>query len=104
MPKHVEHRVRRVVLSLLDDGTLLFAEGNLDDTFVVTNLLQREIALQEDFGRLDGSQMHEQYTFLPIGQTLNEEFILSLPKEQQSVADQINRRTTFSVTSLTYGL
>ena len=49
-------------------------------------------------------KMHEQYTFLPIGQTLNEEFILSLPKEQQSVADQINRRTTFSVTSLTYGL
>ncbi len=49
-------------------------------------------------------KMHEQYTFLPIGQTLNEEFILSLPKNQQSVADQINRRTTFSVTSLTYGL
>ena len=33
---------------------------------------------------------------------LNEEFILSLPEEDQEVADQINRRTEFQVLSIDY--
>lgn len=36
------------------------------------------------------------------GQVLDEEFILSLPAEQQEIADQINRRTEFLVLSVDY--
>lgn len=36
------------------------------------------------------------------GQVLDEEFILSLPEEQQEIADQINRRTEFQVLSVDY--
>lgn len=36
------------------------------------------------------------------GTELNEEFIESLEEEQQEIADQINRRTEFKVTSTTY--
>lgn len=47
---------------------------------------------------------HEKYPFLPIGQLLDEEFVNTLPAEQREIADQINRRTAFSVISLTFGL
>ncbi|MDL2241547.1 OmpA family protein [Bacteroidales bacterium OttesenSCG-928-L03] len=46
----------------------------------------------------------EQYDFLPEGQVLDEEFISTLTKPQQDIADQINRRTEFQVTSTNYGL
>lgn len=36
------------------------------------------------------------------GDVLNEEFILSLPEEDQIIADQINRRTEFQVLSVDY--
>lgn len=36
------------------------------------------------------------------GQTLDENFILSLPEDQQEIADQINRRTEFQVLSVDY--
>lgn len=39
---------------------------------------------------------------LEEGQVLDEEFILSLPAEQQEIADQINRRTEFQVLSVDY--
>lgn len=48
--------------------------------------------------------LHKQYPFLPEGQVLNEEFILTLPREQQDVCNQINRRTEFKVLKTTYGL
>lgn len=38
----------------------------------------------------------------PEGQQLTEEYILTLPEELQQQADQINRRTEFTVTSLTF--
>lgn len=36
------------------------------------------------------------------GQVLDEKFVLTLPEEQQEVADQINRRTEFQVLSVNY--
>ena len=48
--------------------------------------------------------LHDQYDFIPVGQELNEEFILSLPKKQQDICNQINRRTEFKVLRTTYGL
>ena len=48
--------------------------------------------------------MHKEYAFIPEGQVLSEEFISSLPKEQQEVCNQINRRTEFKVLKTTYNL
>lgn len=45
-----------------------------------------------------------QYDFLPEGQILDEEFIDTLTPQQQSVADQINRRTEFQVLRTNYRL
>lgn len=42
------------------------------------------------------------YPQLKEGDVLNEEFILSLPEEDQIIADQINRRTEFQVLSVDY--
>ena len=46
----------------------------------------------------------KQYPFLKEGDILNEQFIEALPKEQQAICDQINRRTQFKVLSVNYGL
>ncbi len=46
----------------------------------------------------------QKYPFIPIEQELNEEFILKLPKDQQQICDQINRRTEFKVLKTTYKL
>lgn len=48
--------------------------------------------------------LHKQYDFIPIEQTLDESFILSLTKEQQEICNQINRRTEFKVLKTTYKL
>lgn len=48
--------------------------------------------------------LHELYDFLPLGQVLDEDFVLSLDPDQRQVADQINRRTEFQVLSTTWGL
>lgn len=48
--------------------------------------------------------LHKQYAFIPDGQVLDEEFILSLNEEQQEICNQINRRTEFRVLKTTYGL
>lgn len=48
--------------------------------------------------------LHDQHDFIPVGQELNEEFVLSLPKAQQEICNQINRRTEFRVLKTTYGL
>ena len=49
-------------------------------------------------------KMAEQYTFVHEGDTLTEEFILTLPEEQQEICNAANRRTEFRVLRTTYGL
>lgn len=49
-------------------------------------------------------RMAKQFEFLNEGDVLTEEFILSLPPEQQEIADQINRRTEFKVLRTNYNL
>ena len=48
--------------------------------------------------------LHDRYPFIPLDQLLDEEFILALPKEQQEICNQINRRTEFKVLKTTYKL
>jgi peptidoglycan-associated lipoprotein len=50
------------------------------------------------------AKMAEAYGFLPEGTVLDEAFVESLTPEQQETADQINRRTEFTVTGLEYNL
>ena len=46
----------------------------------------------------------EKYPFLKAGDKLTEEFIASLPEEQQETCNQLNRRTEFRVLQTTYGM
>ena len=46
----------------------------------------------------------EQFAFLKEGDLLTEEFIEALPLDQQEIADQINRRTSFEVVDNEFGL
>lgn len=48
--------------------------------------------------------IHQKYSFIPVDQVLDEEFILGLSKDQQEVCNQINRRTEFKVLKTTYKL
>lgn len=45
-------------------------------------------------------RINSQYPQFPEGTVLNEEFIATLSEEDKAVADQINRRTEFKVTSI----
>ena len=49
-------------------------------------------------------KMAERYPFMREGDTLTEEFILTLPEEQQEACNAENRRTEFRVLRTTYGL
>lgn len=46
----------------------------------------------------------KQYPFLKIGTILNEDFLKTLPQNQQDICNQINRRTEFKVSKTTYNL
>ena len=48
------------------------------------------------------NRIHAQYPQFEEGVTLNEEFIKTLSKEDQEAADQINRRTEFTVLDTSY--
>ncbi|MBR1631620.1 MAG: OmpA family protein [Paludibacteraceae bacterium] len=48
--------------------------------------------------------LHRRYPYLPIGQQLTPDFIATLAPDEQSVANQVNRRTEFKVTGTTYNL
>ncbi len=48
--------------------------------------------------------LNKRYRFIPEGQTLTPEFIMTLTEEQQEICNQINRRTEFKVLRTTYKL
>jgi len=47
-------------------------------------------------------KMAETHKFMEEGATLTEEFVKTLPPEEQNIADQFNRRTEFQVTGMEY--
>ena len=49
-------------------------------------------------------RINKEFPQFEEGQTLDEEFIETLDPEQQEIADQINRRTEFQVTSITFDI
>ena len=48
--------------------------------------------------------LHKQYPYLPVGQVLNEAFIMTLSTDKQEVCNSLNRRTEFRVLKTTYNL
>lgn len=46
--------------------------------------------------------LHAQYSFLPRGQLLNSDFLLTLTEEEQEIVHQVNRRTEFRVLRVDY--
>ena len=79
---------------------------------VVNYLIQHGIAADRltPKGYGEGRPKHikrkvaEKYLFLKEGDVLTEEFIATLPEEQQEQCHQLNRRTEFIVLRTTYGL
>lgn len=49
-------------------------------------------------------KLTEKYTWLKENDVLTEDFIKKLPKEEQEIANQLNRRTEFIVLRTTYGM
>ena len=49
-------------------------------------------------------RLAEQLGFVKEGDVLTEEFIRTLPEEQQEICNAINRRTEFTVLRTTYNL
>ena len=49
-------------------------------------------------------KMAQRYPFMKEGSTLTEEYILTLPEEQQEICNAENRRTEFRVLRTTYKL
>jgi len=49
-------------------------------------------------------KLHEKLEFLAEGDTLSEQYITSLPEEQQDTCNALNRRTEFKVLRTTYGI
>lgn len=48
--------------------------------------------------------LNKKYSWLPVDQVLDEEFISKLPADKQEICHQINRRTEFKVVKTTYKL
>ena len=48
--------------------------------------------------------LNQKYPWIPVEQTLDEAFIMSLPTDKQEICHQINRRTEFKVIKTTYNL
>ena len=78
---------------------------------VVDYLISKEISADrlspkgygEEMPKIINKKQSERYRFLPIGKTLDEEFIKKLSTvEEQEIAHQINRRTEFKVLSTNY--
>ena len=76
--------------------------------FLIKHGIERERLTPVGYGEtkpiIVDKRLHDQYTFLPIDQTLDEAFILTLPADKQEICHQINRRTEFKVLKTTYKL
>jgi peptidoglycan-associated lipoprotein len=95
------------------------SRGSLEDNYqlsqkraqsVVNYLISKGIAAErleaKGYGETVPKEVDEniakEYPFLKVGQTLSEQFINSLPENQQERAHQINRRTEFRVLRTDY--
>jgi peptidoglycan-associated lipoprotein len=76
--------------------------------YLIAGGIDRERLEAKGYGestpKVINKRMAANYDFLNEGDVLTEDFILTLPPEQQETADQINRRTEFKVLRTNYNL
>ena len=76
--------------------------------YLVSKGIEKERLTAVGYGESEPKEVNkkvaEQYEFLEEGDSLTEEFINTLEKEQQELCHQLNRRTEFRVVRTTYGL
>ena len=74
--------------------------------YLIANGIPRERLKPAGYGesrpKTVTKRIHNQYPQFEEGVTLTEEFIKTLSKEDQEAADQVNRRTEFTVIDTTY--
>ena len=77
-------------------------------SYLVSKGIEKERLTAVGYGESEPKEVNkkvaEQYEFLEEGDSLTEEFINTLEKEQQELCHQLNRRTEFRVVRTTYGL
>ncbi|MGC9342501.1 MAG: OmpA family protein [Bacteroidales bacterium] len=91
-----------------DEDNMLLSQRRAQS--VVDYLISKGIAAErleakgygESQPKVVDEQIAEEYPFLQIGQELTQEFIESLPEDQQEQAHQVNRRTEFKVLRTDY--
>jgi outer membrane protein OmpA-like peptidoglycan-associated protein len=76
--------------------------------YLVSKGIEKERLTAVGYGESEPKEVNkkvaEEYEFLEEGDSLTEEFINTLEKEQQELCHQLNRRTEFRVVRTTYGL
>lgn len=76
--------------------------------YLIKNGIEKERLTPMGYGKerpvVVDAALNKKYKFLPVGQVLDPEFILTLKSAEQEIANQINRRTEFKVLSTTYKL
>jgi len=76
--------------------------------YLIKNGIETErltpVGYGEDKPVVADAAINKKYPFIPIGQELNEEYIVTLIPERQEICKQINRRTEFKVLKTTYKL
>lgn len=89
-----------------DDLSQRRAETVVD--YLIRNGIEKERLTAKGYGKRRPKAVTrailKKYDFFKEGDILSDEFIKTLPAEQQEIADQINRRTEFKVLSITYNL
>ena len=76
--------------------------------YLVQQGIERERLEAQGYGKnqpaVIDSYMHDKWLFFPEGTSLTEGYIQTLTPEQQTIADQVNRRCEFKVLKTTYKL
>ena len=76
--------------------------------YLIKNGIEKERLTPVGYGKdkpvVVDAALNKKYNFLPVGQQLTPDFIITLTEPQQETANQINRRTEFKVISTTYKL
>lgn len=76
--------------------------------YLITNGINKDRLTARGYGETTPKTINkknsEEYDFLDEGTVLTEQFIKTLPENQQEICNQLNRRTEFRVIRTTYGL
>ena len=93
-----------------DNANILLSERRAQSVvdYLIEHGIDKERLTAVGYGKhkpvVADKKLNQQYSFIPIEQELNEEFIDTLKPEQQEICNTLNRRTEFRVLTTTYKL